>query len=321
MWTFMIIGLACGSRIILYDGSPFYPDLKTYLKFVGDQGSVHSSVTHRTWCSLLLNLKGNNMGTQSSIYGRSTRKGHEAMYVDCFSLIWKLFSRTAPSGNHFFRSFASNGSHRRGCHRTFVWIRIFNIWKKCSSYLYFRRYRYLRRLWVSLSSRFIQFYSLQSKSWQEHLFFRFTPEKFKRKVWEWKLRYLTLLEIMWNKRDNRASWCVHAHTLLFLFHSGEMNLGKNCVRLTLVYTQVNKTFFFVEMCLIPAVGVWRQGDFIVVNPVTKGLVILGRRWPFINIVNISHPLTPIPVMESWIPVVFASGLAKYTQSWNNFLTK
>ncbi|KAF9460715.1 hypothetical protein BDZ94DRAFT_1375274 [Collybia nuda] len=38
MWTFMLTGLACGSRIVLYDGSPFHPDLQTYLKFINDQG-------------------------------------------------------------------------------------------------------------------------------------------------------------------------------------------------------------------------------------------------------------------------------------------
>ncbi|EDR11854.1 uncharacterized protein LACBIDRAFT_313724 [Laccaria bicolor S238N-H82] len=38
MWTFMLTGLACGSRIILYDGSPFHPDLKTFLQFINNQG-------------------------------------------------------------------------------------------------------------------------------------------------------------------------------------------------------------------------------------------------------------------------------------------
>ncbi|THU77195.1 acetyl-CoA synthetase-like protein [Dendrothele bispora CBS 962.96] len=37
MWTFMLAGLSAGARIILYDGSPFHPDLPTYLKFIGDQ--------------------------------------------------------------------------------------------------------------------------------------------------------------------------------------------------------------------------------------------------------------------------------------------
>ncbi|KAG6919379.1 hypothetical protein DXG01_006928 [Tephrocybe rancida] len=38
MWTYMLSGLACGARLILYDGSPFYPDLRRYLKFIHDQG-------------------------------------------------------------------------------------------------------------------------------------------------------------------------------------------------------------------------------------------------------------------------------------------
>ncbi|PPQ70292.1 hypothetical protein CVT25_014614 [Psilocybe cyanescens] len=38
MWTYMLTGLSCGSRIILYDGSPFHPSVETYLKFISDQG-------------------------------------------------------------------------------------------------------------------------------------------------------------------------------------------------------------------------------------------------------------------------------------------
>ena len=37
MWPFMLSGLACGARIILYDGSPFYPNVETYLKMINDQ--------------------------------------------------------------------------------------------------------------------------------------------------------------------------------------------------------------------------------------------------------------------------------------------
>ncbi|KII92555.1 hypothetical protein PLICRDRAFT_37325 [Plicaturopsis crispa FD-325 SS-3] len=37
MWPFMLSGLACGARIILYDGSPFYPDVRSFLKFIDDQ--------------------------------------------------------------------------------------------------------------------------------------------------------------------------------------------------------------------------------------------------------------------------------------------
>ncbi|KAJ7739028.1 acetoacetyl-CoA synthetase [Mycena maculata] len=38
MWTFMLTALSYGARLILYDGSPFHPDLRTYLKFIHDQG-------------------------------------------------------------------------------------------------------------------------------------------------------------------------------------------------------------------------------------------------------------------------------------------
>ncbi|THH03812.1 hypothetical protein EW146_g10337, partial [Bondarzewia mesenterica] len=40
MWPYMLAGLSCGARLILYDGSPFYPDVRSYLKFVNDQGQV-----------------------------------------------------------------------------------------------------------------------------------------------------------------------------------------------------------------------------------------------------------------------------------------
>ncbi|KAF5380266.1 hypothetical protein D9757_008210 [Collybiopsis confluens] len=38
MWTFMLSALATGARMILYDGSPFYPSLESYLKFISDSG-------------------------------------------------------------------------------------------------------------------------------------------------------------------------------------------------------------------------------------------------------------------------------------------
>ena len=38
MWPYMISGLALGVRVVAYDGSPFYPDLRDFLKFVDKQG-------------------------------------------------------------------------------------------------------------------------------------------------------------------------------------------------------------------------------------------------------------------------------------------
>lgn len=45
----MLVGLSCGSRVVLYDGSPFHPDLKTYLKFVSDEGSVRTFDTNQAF--------------------------------------------------------------------------------------------------------------------------------------------------------------------------------------------------------------------------------------------------------------------------------
>ncbi|KAK1227680.1 hypothetical protein PQX77_009305 [Marasmius sp. AFHP31] len=36
LWKYMLTSLSVGATVVLYDGSPFYPDIKTYLKFVSD---------------------------------------------------------------------------------------------------------------------------------------------------------------------------------------------------------------------------------------------------------------------------------------------
>ena len=38
MWPFLLHGLSLGARVILYDGSPFYPDVRAFLKFISHQG-------------------------------------------------------------------------------------------------------------------------------------------------------------------------------------------------------------------------------------------------------------------------------------------
>ncbi|KAF5317226.1 hypothetical protein D9611_003848 [Ephemerocybe angulata] len=47
MWTMMLSGIACEARTILYDGSPFYPNLPTYLRFINDQGVAILSTSPR----------------------------------------------------------------------------------------------------------------------------------------------------------------------------------------------------------------------------------------------------------------------------------
>ncbi|KAJ7594475.1 acetoacetyl-CoA synthetase [Mycena floridula] len=38
MFLFSLHGLSCGARLVLYDGSPFHPDVRTYLKLISDLG-------------------------------------------------------------------------------------------------------------------------------------------------------------------------------------------------------------------------------------------------------------------------------------------
>ena len=41
MWNAMVPALAHGTRLIAYDGSPFHPNLETFLKFISDQGQAY----------------------------------------------------------------------------------------------------------------------------------------------------------------------------------------------------------------------------------------------------------------------------------------
>ena len=38
MWPYMLHGLACGTRIVVYDGSPFHPDVRDFLRFLSREG-------------------------------------------------------------------------------------------------------------------------------------------------------------------------------------------------------------------------------------------------------------------------------------------
>ena len=40
MWNAMVPALTVGTRLLAYDGSPFYPDVRSFLKMISDQGCV-----------------------------------------------------------------------------------------------------------------------------------------------------------------------------------------------------------------------------------------------------------------------------------------
>ena len=53
MWNAMVPALTVGCRLLAYDGSPFYPDVRSFLKMISDQGYVSSlSLTSYHSCGL-----------------------------------------------------------------------------------------------------------------------------------------------------------------------------------------------------------------------------------------------------------------------------
>ena len=47
MYLSAVFGLLLGARVILYDGSPFQPDLKSFLKLIGDQKVTNLGISPR----------------------------------------------------------------------------------------------------------------------------------------------------------------------------------------------------------------------------------------------------------------------------------
>ncbi|KAG7094617.1 putative NRPS-like protein biosynthetic cluster [Marasmius oreades] len=47
MWTLLMGSLSLGARMILYDGSPFHPDIQTFVKMINDQGATVTGLSPR----------------------------------------------------------------------------------------------------------------------------------------------------------------------------------------------------------------------------------------------------------------------------------
>lgn len=79
MWPFMLTGLACGARIVLYEGSPFYPSVKHYLQFIDSQKcAVHlSPVRH---IDLIISLQRYGFRDESTLPIRSSRPRNQPLY-------------------------------------------------------------------------------------------------------------------------------------------------------------------------------------------------------------------------------------------------
>ena len=97
MWTLMLSGLACGSRLVLYDGSPFYPDVETYLRFIDQQGQVFVRV-YRANSSLILIQWVNRvtvLGTSPRFLSEVQGKGLDPLKLGSFKSLRVLMSTGA----------------------------------------------------------------------------------------------------------------------------------------------------------------------------------------------------------------------------------
>ena len=49
MWNWLVSGLATGATLLLYDGSPFYPDEKVIFDYADAEGAVSTFAWVLTW--------------------------------------------------------------------------------------------------------------------------------------------------------------------------------------------------------------------------------------------------------------------------------
>lgn len=109
MWNFQLVGLACGARIILYDGSPFYPDLSTYLRLVNDQGYepiLSDDILPFILCSIT--VLGTSPRFLAEVLGQGIKPCKIPSALSCVKLIiltqisggyWKVWRSSYPDGH------------------------------------------------------------------------------------------------------------------------------------------------------------------------------------------------------------------------------
>jgi len=171
MWNIQIMGLACGSRIILYDGSPFYPDITTYLKFANDQGCGNILPD----LIFLFNFYSVTVfGTSPRFLAEVQGQGIKPRNYSCPEP-WQTTNGCKISGGRrkFWRPSHTYG-HRCCFDATHVWMDPESVWRTCTSNILEWGNRCVHILWVpsqicSFSTKLTQYWG---KLWQAHLLYR-----------------------------------------------------------------------------------------------------------------------------------------------------
>ncbi|KAG6866376.1 hypothetical protein C0991_005297 [Blastosporella zonata] len=207
MWTYMLSTLACGARLILYDGSPFYPSLRKYLKFIDDQGVTL-------------------LGTSPRLLAEVVGQGIEPLRdIGSFEALRVLASTGAVLTPPMFawaqKAFGGDRIHL---------ISTSGGTDICSSFV-------TGTANLPVYAGEIQCKTLGMK--------------------------VEVFDPSGNNIEHTGSpgelVCTRPHPSLPLYFWGDASGEK-----------LRDAYFNVYP------GIWRQGDFIIVNPVTKGLMILGR---------------------------------------------
>ncbi|KAJ7121278.1 acetoacetate-CoA ligase [Mycena crocata] len=205
MWNLQLTNLANGSRLVLYDGSPFYPDMRALLKFVNDQGVS----TFGTGPRFLAEIRG---------------QGIKPLDIGPFEALKCVSSTgavlTAPMFAWTQQAFGRKIHLTASCGGTDI----------CTSFV------------TGNSGLPVYAGETQCKS-------------------------LGMDIQVFDEKGNNIEGsgipgemvCVRPHPSLPLYFWGDESGNK-----------YHNSYYNIYP------GIWRQGDFIVINPVTKGIKILGR---------------------------------------------
>ncbi|KAJ7646856.1 acetoacetyl-CoA synthetase [Roridomyces roridus] len=205
MWTFMLTGLAAGVRVVLYDGSPFYPDIRKYLKFIGDQ-----RVTM--------------LGTSPRFLAEVQGKGIKPLELASFEALKTMCVTGAVLTSPMFRWTQQAFGEKVQLASTSGGTDI------CTGFV------------SGCSSLPVYAGEIQAKS-------------------------LGMKVEVWDPSGNNIE---HTGT------AGELVCTRPHPSLPVKFWGDDSGAKFRDAYYSTYPGIWRQGDFMVINPKTKGLMILGR---------------------------------------------
>lgn len=205
MWTYMLSTLALGSRLVIYDGSPFYPNVESFLKFVNDQGVSVLGISPRFL---------------GEVQGKGIKPSDLAPFDSLRSIMCTGAVLTAPLFEWAQNAFSSRVHLVSGAGGTDV----------CTAFV-------TGTPALPVYAGEIQVKSLGMKI---EIFDPFGKN-------------------IEGSGEPGELVCTRPHPSLPLYFWGDQN-----------GSTLRKAYFEFYP------GVWRQGDFIVLNPATKGMLMLGR---------------------------------------------